>query len=424
MNLNNILKSEIKIPDQNSDQLKNSEKNKFLYKKRMSEIQKIIKIIKDSSLIIEDYVVPKISISGLYAEMMKYIVFEQTSKELYDLPDTAFVYIDDQFTTPRLVLKHIIKNNILKNKQNLEYEIINLKEIEVWINKFSIEYGWILELSTKKLSDINDKFNIIFVATKSISDMLNFNVNIDNNFNCHLDGKRYFMKLYKHMITQYKYLDVTTAFHTSCSLIATLLSDIKNKLKLDIRYRSFIPDIFLEKKNNCYITTIEPPYFSIKLLCGHDMSIIAILGQLVSVNKSKNCPICRKKFFFNFLHNQSIREEKNILLNGANKECINYLYTLIGKKANKLVHSNNFMIYPDHNIEILNQYILSQPLLFPNYPAPNRHRSENRRDINDPNQHIYNTRNINIEPINVNTAEDRYVVYNQDYDSVESVSFA
>ena len=60
-----------------------------------------------------------------------------------------------------------------------------------------------------------------------------------------------------------------------------------------------ICDIYVEEKETCPITSAKPPYLSLNLECGHNISIMALAG-LANIRQSDyseaiNCVMCREK---------------------------------------------------------------------------------------------------------------------------------
>lgn len=68
-----------------------------------------------------------------------------------------------------------------------------------------------------------------------------------------------------------------------------------------------IPEYEIEKKEICYITTCEPPYINLSLNCGHKLSVMSYLGEIIKNNceytESIKCPQCRSDFILKLKSN-------------------------------------------------------------------------------------------------------------------------
>jgi len=78
---------------------------------------------------------------------------------------------------------------------------------------------------------------------------------------------------------------------------SVLLTNIVPLIESDYHFVGLVPEIQLEQKEDCFITGCKPPYPSVVLECGHQISIMAYYGivhvQPHESTESIKCPVCR-----------------------------------------------------------------------------------------------------------------------------------
>jgi hypothetical protein len=71
---------------------------------------------------------------------------------------------------------------------------------------------------------------------------------------------------------------------------------------------SAIPDVFVEDTEICNISGINPPYLSLKLVCGHSISLMTFVGIVNEHNdytEAIRCPYCRDSILINLIDVES-----------------------------------------------------------------------------------------------------------------------
>ena len=75
-----------------------------------------------------------------------------------------------------------------------------------------------------------------------------------------------------------------------------------------------LPDYYIETKEECLYTTITPPYFKLKLECGHDISLQALYGILIDGHnvdsEAIECQLCREKLVFKLIAQSDAEKEQ------------------------------------------------------------------------------------------------------------------
>jgi hypothetical protein len=140
----------------------------------------------------------------------------------------------------------------------------------------------------------------------------------------------------------------------------------------------------IEKKEECDITNLPPPYIKINLKCGHSFSVMALSG-ITTIKSSEyseavQCPLCREKLIPNL-------EEKKI--NEIKIPSIEDIYTFPKEVINgktekiKLKYTKNEIISDDNvNYVLKNIYMLDSD-------CEDNNDDDNNDDDNDNNTQIF-----------------------------------
>lgn len=327
------------------------EKPKYLYKiqnifyDRMQTITGLINEIKTISVLGQKYGNECLKISGVYEQLCKYLFCPTNKFEFNDdpnnLPSTAYIYIFEShscITYPRELLDFLLQNTKLKNKIINNYKIANIKEIKICQFWPQISYAWDYQFEKG-----DDKFNVIIVPYKEMSDTLNLNIEINSLGQCKLSGKGkyvgYSNKIFK--ITSNNIIE----FYSLMMLLYKTIEDVKKLFyDLNIIYEN-VPHIMLENEKQCFITQIAPPYYVIKLDCEHDISLMAFIGQLMPGYSDVKCPICREKMRLKLLNSDVEEKVINIVSNDSGKESVDYLLTLTNMSHLNFKKDGKYMSY-------------------------------------------------------------------------------
>lgn len=77
---------------------------------------------------------------------------------------------------------------------------------------------------------------------------------------------------------------------------------------------SGLPEYYIETKEECLYTSIDPPYIKVKLTCGHDISLHALYGLLIDGQNDDSeaivCQLCRAPLKFKLFEYSDAEKEK------------------------------------------------------------------------------------------------------------------
>lgn len=89
-------------------------------------------------------------------------------------------------------------------------------------------------------------------------------------------------------------LDTTSTCENLHNFV-TLLNFIKNKTEFILggynivgENKSGFPDIYLEKTEDCHISSCSPPYISVRLICEHKLSLMSLMAMVVYAIKESD----------------------------------------------------------------------------------------------------------------------------------------
>ena len=186
----------------------------------------------------------------------------------------------------------ILQKDRLKIKIDmLAYKIITL-EFDTWQNEFNI-------------NSLTMTQNGIYIKTSADNDTDSYN--FYETINCIINKTAISNMPFESIardLTQYLRIDKINI----CNQIIWFFA---HRMKImSLGYSDIYSDIlffnyYIEYKEICHLTSNEPNYINIKLLCNHYISIMALVG-LVNIKSSEwvesiQCPICRADLNFSFI---------------------------------------------------------------------------------------------------------------------------
>lgn len=174
--------------------------------------------------------------------------------------------------------------------------------------------------------------------------------------------------------------------------LSTIGNFFANRMKIisygynTITSQSGVPEFEIETKEPCLITQCEPPYINITLMCGHKLSTMAYLGQVLKNNcqhsEAINCPYCRGDFLIKLKENKPstinywtpkvIKSQKNYL-----NENVNLNKMIFSEESRKMMRE----YYQNNEFDIDDMNAITFGIFPVNYQADNTTRSVGPRTL-------------------------------------------
>jgi DNA-directed RNA polymerase subunit RPC12/RpoP len=199
------------------------------------------------------------------------------------------------------------------NNQENDYELIQINDVTVTKIEIQDSAGikslyniphYLLLLENKK----GDQFEVDLLAWHP-NGLVDFNCNTVILTNKGIETKQHFFDIINDIKNKEArcLMDLETIQKT---LNRALLKDIAyflgNRLKiLKYGYENItsvynVLDFEIEKEEPCFITNIEPPYLSVKLICGHKLSYKSYENIIKIAETKLKCPYCRGDLLLKF----------------------------------------------------------------------------------------------------------------------------
>lgn len=211
-------------------------------------------------------------------------------------PNITFGEFKIHSIVDKTVTSHsVVNDNVRERMKNIPHYCIILEHNSRYIKydllgyKIEPQHSWTNEFDINSLS----------ITHRGISSDENFYDSIMNIMNhsaeCTIDFKTMLEPLQLSCVrkTKVKILnDIIFFSYMRTKILSVGYSVIYNEKHGNLA-------LTLEKKNECIITGLKPPYIQLELDCGHQCSLMALTGIVnirASVDtESISCPLCRKK---------------------------------------------------------------------------------------------------------------------------------